>query len=103
VHAVVTVNEINDLHGTGPLVKRIFKDRCGIFSIRSRDHWGAQGFWRLAREDLQQGRTRSECFPESPARSGGQECEKRDLRALPSEELLTSIAIKESFDAQMCV
>ena len=103
VHAVVTVNEINDLHGTGPLVKRIFKDRCGIFSIRSRDHWGAQGFGDWHVKISQQGRTRSECFRRVLRVLAGRNV--RSVTCVPflAEELLTSIAIKESFDAQMCV
>ena len=62
VHAVVTVNEINDMHGTGPLVKRIFKGRRGIFSIRSRDHWGTQDFGDWHVKISQEGRTRPEGF-----------------------------------------
>jgi hypothetical protein len=37
IDVVVTINEVNDRHGTGPLVKRIFHGRRHVFSIRSRE------------------------------------------------------------------
>jgi hypothetical protein len=102
VHAVVTVNEINDMHGTGPLVKRIFKDRCGIFSIRSRDHWGTQDFGDWQAKISQEGHTRPECFRRVLGVLAGRNV--RSVTCVPffAEELVTSIAIKESFSAKMC-
>src|ERR1035437_11133562 len=44
IHVVVTANEVNHLHGTGPLVQRIFKNRRNIFSIRARNDWGGHDF-----------------------------------------------------------
>ena len=41
---VVTMNEINDRHGTGPLVARILSGRRRVMSIRSRDDWGLHTF-----------------------------------------------------------
>ena len=35
IDVVVTLNEINDQHGTGPLVKRVLKGRPWAKSIRS--------------------------------------------------------------------
>ena len=62
IDVVVTLNEVNDRHGTGPLIKRILKGRRNILSIRSRDDWGHQDFgdWHL--RISQKGRTRPECF-----------------------------------------
>jgi hypothetical protein len=103
IDVVVTLNEINDQHGTGPLVKRIFAGRRGIFSIRSRNDWGSHDFgdWDLKLSHLGCGR---------------QECYRRVLRALRGrkvtsvtcvpflpEELVTSIAIKQAFHAKLCL
>ena len=37
LNVVVTANEINDLHGTGPLIKRVCKGWPNVLSIRARD------------------------------------------------------------------
>ncbi len=37
---VVTPGELNDLHGTGFLVKRVFAGRRGVLSLRVRDDYG---------------------------------------------------------------
>ena len=102
VHAVVTINEINDMHGTGPLVKRIFKDRCGIFSIRSRDHWGTQDFGDWNVKISQEGRTRPESFRRVLRVLAGRNVKTVTCVPFLADELLTSIAIKESFGARMC-
>jgi hypothetical protein len=102
IHAVVTINEINDMHGTGPLVKRIFEGRCGIFSIRSRDHWGTQDFGDWHVKISQEGRTRPECFRGVLRFLSGRNVKSVTCVPFLAEELLTSIAIKESFGVKMC-
>jgi len=103
VHAVVTVNEINYEHGTGPLVKRIFEGRRGMFSIRSRDHWGTQDFGDWHVKMSQEGCTRPEWFRRVLRVLAGRNVKSVTCVPFLAEELMTSIAIKESFDAQMCV
>ena len=39
VDAIITLNEVNQRHGTGALVKRIFPDNSSIISIRSNNHY----------------------------------------------------------------
>jgi hypothetical protein len=102
VHVVVSINEINDQHGTGPLVKRIFEGRRGIFSIRSRDHWGIQDFGDWHVKISQEGRTRPECFRRVLRVLAGRNVQSVTCVPFLAEELLTSIAIKESFGAKMC-
>jgi hypothetical protein len=41
-NAVITPCEVNQQHGTGALVKRIFPDNRQIISIRSADHYGGE-------------------------------------------------------------
>jgi hypothetical protein len=102
VHAVVTINEINYEHGTGPLVKRIFAGRRGIFSIRSRDHWGIQDFGDWHVKISQEGRTRPEWFRRVLRVLAGRNVKSVTCVPFLAEELMTSIAIKESFGAKMC-
>jgi hypothetical protein len=102
VHAVVTINEINYEHGTGPLVKRIFEGRRGMFSIRSRDHWGTQDFGDWHVKMSQEGCTRPEWFRRVLRVLAGRNVKSVTCVPFLAEELMTSIAIKESFGAKMC-
>ena len=103
IDIVVTMNEINDRHGTGPLVKRIFAGRHGIFSIRSRDDWGVHDFGDWHAKISQQGRSRADCFRSVLRVLGGKRV--RSVLCVPflEDELLTSIAIKEAFGAALCL
>src|SRR5690348_9999528 len=44
VHVVISHAEINDQHGTGPLVRRVFSERPAIFSLHFRDDWKIHDF-----------------------------------------------------------
>jgi hypothetical protein len=103
IDVVVTMNEINDRHGTGPLLKRIFAGRQGIFSIRSRDDWGIHDFGDWQAKISQQGRSRAECFRSVLRLLAGKPV--RTVVCVPflEDELLTSIAIKEAFHSKLCV
>lgn len=103
IHVVVTMNEINDRHGTGPLVKRIFQGRRGIFSIRSRDDWGVHDFGDWNATVSQRNRSRPDCFRHVLSVLGGKNV--RSVLCVPFliDELLTSIAVKEAFDVPLCV
>jgi len=103
IDIVVTMNEINDRHGTGPLVKRIFAGRQGIFAIHSRDDWGIHDFGDWHAKISQQGRSRADCFRSVLRVLGGKRV--RSVVCVPflEDELLTSIAIKEAFDAKLCL
>ncbi len=104
VHVVVSINEINDMHGTGPLLKRVFQGRRGVFSIRSRDHWGGAhelGDWQV--RISQEGCSRSECFRRILRALGGRNVKTVTCVPFLADELVTSLAVKESFDAKLCV
>ncbi len=103
IDVVVTMNEINDRHGTGPLVQRIFQGRKGIFSIRSRDDWGVHDFGDWNVRISQQNHTRPECFRSVLSVLAGKTV--RNVLCVPflTDELLTSIVIKEAFGARLCV
>jgi hypothetical protein len=103
IDVVVTQNEINDTHGTGALVKRILSGRRNIFSIRSRDDWGAHDFGDWSARISQQGRTRPACFRNVLRLLGGRQV--RNVICVPFliDEVMTSIAIRAAFDARLCV
>ena len=103
IDVVVSINEINDRHGTGPLVKRLFKGRRNILCIRSRDDWGVHdlGEWNV--KISQRGRDHAECFQRVIRALAGRSV--RTVLCVPFlvDELLTSIAVTELFNARLCV
>ena len=40
--AVVTHIEVNDKHGVGVLIRRLFRGRANVISVRSRNHYGGE-------------------------------------------------------------
>jgi hypothetical protein len=103
VHVVVTANEVNHLHGTGPLVQRIFKNRRNIFSIRARNDWGGHDFgdWNVCLRSRARGR--SEAFTSVLSVLRGRHVASVLCVPYLPDELLTSIAIHECFGAKLCV
>jgi hypothetical protein len=103
VDVVISVAEINDEHGTGPLVKRVFKNRRGIFSIRSEDHWRVHDFgdWHV-KLSLKRP-TREECFREIMRVLRGRNVRSVTCVPFSTTEIFTAIAIKEVFGAKLCI
>src|ERR1035438_3264789 len=103
IHVVVTANEVNHLHGTGPLVQRIFKNRRNIFAIRARNDWGVHDFgdWNVCLEP--RARNRSEAFTNVLSVLRGRDVASVLCVPFLPDELLTSIAIHECFGAMLCV
>jgi hypothetical protein len=102
VDVVVTSHEVNERHGTGPLVKRIMKGRENIVSIRSRNDWGSHDFGDWSVTIPQAGRDREEGFEDVVSLLAGQRV--RSVLSVPflPDELLTSIAIRDAFGARLC-
>ena len=102
VDVVVTTTEINALHGTGPLVQRIFKGRRNVFSIRSRDQWGGHNFgdWNVAIS--QTGKSRSEAFSQVLCALDGHRVSSVLCVPYFIDELVTSIAASDAFDTPLC-
>jgi hypothetical protein len=103
IHVVVTTNEVNHLHGTGPLVQRIFKDQRNIFSIRARNDWGVNDFgdWNVCLTP--RAHDRSEAFANVLSVLRGRHVASVLCVPFLPDELLTSIAIHECFGAKLCV
>src|SRR6266404_4713404 len=102
VDVVVTANEINDRHGTGVLLKRILNGRPDIFCIRSRNHWGRHDFGEWNVTLSHQGYQRPECFRHVQRFLAGRQVNSVLCVPFLIDELLTSIAIHDAFDAKLC-
>ncbi len=103
VEVIVTANEINDKHGTGPLVKRLFRGRDNLFSIRSKSDWGEQDFCKWDAEVKQESESRPDWFRKILRVLGGRRIES--VFCVPSLacELENSIAIQASFGARLSI
>lgn len=102
VDVVVTINEINNRHGTGPLVKRVFQGRPNVFSIRSRNDWGEQDFGAWSACVPQQDWPRAECFHRVLSVLRGRNIQSVLCIPFLPDELITAIAVRECFDAPLC-
>jgi hypothetical protein len=104
VHVVVTANEVNDLHGTGPLVIRISKGWRNVFAIRARNDWGGvQDFGDWQAQISTKTGARSEFFLNALNVLRGRNVQTILCVPFLPDEFLTSIAIQECFGAKLCV
>src|ERR1039457_1454169 len=90
VHVVITANEVNHLHGTGPLVQRVCKNQRNIFSIRARDDWGSHDFgdWNVCLQSI--AHNRPEAFSNVLSVLRGRNVESILCVPFLPDELLTS-------------
>jgi hypothetical protein len=102
VDVVVTSNEINDRHGTGPLIKRIMQGRQHVGSIRSRSDWGFHDFGAWSATMPHAGKNRAEGFEDVVTMLAGQRVGSVLCVPCLPDELLTSIAIRDAFGARLC-
>jgi hypothetical protein len=103
VNVVVTANEVTDLHGTGPLVKRVCHGWRNVFSIRARNDWGGQDFgdWHVCLST--RGRTRAEFFYNVLSVLRHRTVDMVLCVPFLPDEFYTAIAIQECFGARLCV
>ncbi|HWZ31642.1 MAG TPA: hypothetical protein VNX18_09935 [Bryobacteraceae bacterium] len=100
---VVTANEVNHLHGTGSLVKRICNGWDDIYSIRARNDFGGiqeLGNWNACLH--QRARSRPEFFGQVLSLLRGRNISRVLCVPFLKDEFLTAIAIQKSFGAKLC-
>ena len=102
IDVVVTANEINGLHGTGPLIQRVLKGRENIYAIRSRDDWDEQDFGAWSARIFHEGSNRPECFERILQTLGGRRIASVLCVPFLANELRTSIAVEAAFGARLC-
>ncbi len=102
VDVVVTPNEVNDKHGTGVLVRRIFEGCSHIVSLRARNDYGGEHHFGDLAICLPAGYSRSETFQNVLAVLRGKAVRKVICIPYIADDLITSIAIKEIFDVPLC-
>jgi hypothetical protein len=104
LRVVVTMNEVNERHGTGPLVQRICAGWPAVFSIRAHSDWGGSqefGDWNVCMPQSEGLRWKT--FADVLSVLQGRQV--RTVLCVPflRDDLLTALAVKESFNARLCI
>jgi FkbM family methyltransferase len=95
---VITPNEVNELHGTGALVRRLFPSDRGIISIRSADHYGGRhSFGDIQLRLSHRGQSRRGIFGNVLAALSGHSVKRVFCVPYCVDDVLTAIAVKEMF------
>lgn len=104
VDVVVTMNEMNDRHGTGVLVKRVFEGLGGIVSVRARDDYGGDhSFGEVAVVLGQRGRSRADAFRAVLSTFEGRAVRRVACVPFVADDLITSIALRDAFGARLAI
>jgi hypothetical protein len=100
---IINAVEINDRHGVGILLQRIFKDRSNTISIRTSDIYGGEhsfGAFDYLLSSL--GLSRVEIFAKIEAALAGHSIKRVLCIPYHTEEVLMALAIHELFGSQIC-
>ncbi len=99
---IVTASEVNQSHGTGALVRRIFPDDSEIISIRSDNHYGGEQQFGILSFHLDHKKmSRPAIFQSILQTLGHHQVEKVFCVPYYASDILTSIAIKELFNVPL--
>ncbi len=99
----ITANEVTEKHGTGVLLKRIFKDEENIVAIRSENHYGGEQDFGTANICLPTaGLSRQEIFFRIAKLL--KSCVIRRVLCIPysQEQLRLAITVREIFNVPIC-
>lgn len=103
VDVIITPNEVNDKHGTGILVKRIFATSPNIVSIRSMNTYNSEHeFGNLSLCISHKKLSRFESFQSIIQSLQNITVNRIICIPLRPDDVITAIVIKELFDAPLC-
>lgn len=102
VDVIINVVEINDRHGVGILLKRIFKQRSQIISIRTLNVYQGEQSFGIDDVLLGKGSSRSKILAEVERALAGWNV--RRILCIPYhiEEIFAALAVRELFGAEIC-
>ncbi|HEV2200562.1 MAG TPA: hypothetical protein VGR73_12135 [Bryobacteraceae bacterium] len=103
IHVLVTVNEINDRHGTGPLVERVLAGAHRVLSIRARSDYGFQEFGEWSTILSHKGKAARQVREDVRQLLAGRRVERVLCVPYQADELLTAIAIHDLCQAPVCI
>jgi hypothetical protein len=104
IGVVVTPGELNDLHGTGFLVKRVFAGQTGFVALRVRDDYGGvHDFGDEARLIPLQGARRPEVYAAALDAVAGRPVLAVYSVPYTSEDLMLAMAVSDVSGAPLCL
>ncbi|MBW4550901.1 MAG: FkbM family methyltransferase [Aphanocapsa sp. GSE-SYN-MK-11-07L] len=99
---VITPNEINNKHGTGVLVSRIFQDRPNLISIRSRDNYqGEHDYGEIHFCLPHTGLSRLESYSSLLNKLSGSSINRVFCVPYFADDIVSAIVIKELFNVPL--
>ncbi len=101
--AIVTTNEVTDRHGTGVLLRRIFGTSPNLLSIRSSSLYPEHQLGVAHLQFGHEGLSRSESFARVAHALNGSTVRRILCVPFLPDEVLTAIALKEMFNAPLCM
>jgi hypothetical protein len=99
---IINAVEINDRHGVGILLQRIFKDRSRIISIRTDSIYGGKQSFGIYDVVIDRGLSRSEIFSKIEQVLTGHTIRRVLCIPLYIEEILIALAVQKLFGAEIC-
>lgn len=104
VDVIVTPNEMNERHGTGSLLRRLFAGRRGLVSIRARNDYGGEHDLGDEAFVLSHGASsRAMAFERVLQAMHGRTVKRVVCVPYVADDLLTSIILGDAFQAQVCI
>ena len=103
IDVLITCNEINDRHGTGVLVRRIFGDGRDLVHLRSSTNYGGQTFGRRAFVLPSAEMTRPQIYQEVSRWLEGVNVRRVICIPYLQQDALMAQAVKDIFDVPLCV
>jgi hypothetical protein len=99
---IINAVEINDRHGVGVLLQRIFQDRSRIISIRTDSIYGGEQSFGVYDVVIDRGLSRSEILSAIEKKLAGYTIRRILCIPLYIEEILVALAIQKLFGAEIC-
>jgi hypothetical protein len=104
IDVMVTPGELNDLHGTGFLVKRVFAGQPGFVALRVRDDYaGVHDFGEEAQLIRLQGARRPEIYAAALAAVRGRKVGTVYSVPYTTEDLMLAMAVSDISGAPLCL
>jgi len=99
---IITSNEINDRHGTGVILNRVFKGEKNLLSIRASNFYKEQTLNSAHVCISQTGLTRAQSFAKTFFSLNGTTVKRVLCVPYLADDLVTAVALKEMFGARIC-
>ena len=99
---IINVVEINDRHGVGILLQRIFKNRSRTISIRTLNLYDGEQSFGVYDVLIGKGLSRTEVFDKVKQALSGHTVQRILCVPYHAEEILVALTVRELFGAEIC-